>query len=103
MSETEFQKTVDWLCNAIEGATNNSKFFTEGSLPGIDPELVVENLGPIRLPLESSTLDALRSVCHDAPFGKGTETVVDKNVRNSLELDPDRFSLGQRGTRRSNP
>jgi hypothetical protein len=32
-------------------------------------------------------------LCRQAPFGKGTETVVDTSVRRSWTLDPDQFRL----------
>lgn len=57
-----------WLTGAIEQATTAmSTFQTSGQLPAVD-----------RL----------------APYGQGTRTLVDPKVRNTLELDPSRFQLG---------
>lgn len=61
-----------------------------------DPELTVEGVGRIALPLSEE--DAQRIIAHasQAPFGKGSETVVDTAVRNTWEVDPARVSFGDK-------
>ncbi|TDL25472.1 hypothetical protein BD410DRAFT_895742 [Rickenella mellea] len=57
------------------------------------PCLVVEGLGPIGLPLSTVEACRLRSVCRRAPFGKGERTIVDTEVRDTWELDPQNFKF----------
>lgn len=57
------------------------------------PCLVVEGLGPIGLPLSTVEACRLRSVCRRAPFGKGERTIVDTEVRDTWELDPQNFTF----------
>jgi len=57
------------------------------------PELEVEGVGEISLPLTAKVAKELIACCHQAPYGTGTETVVDTNVRKVRELDPGQFKL----------
>jgi hypothetical protein len=85
--------TVAWLSKAIGQATRSAKFCAVGYLPAVDPDIEVDGLGALRLPLKRTTAKELAALCRVAPYGKGTETLVNKNVRNTLELDPKKFRL----------
>ena len=86
--------TVERLTAAITKATRSVRFSTSGTLPDIDPGLEVEGLGPVALPLEPSVARQLSAQCRVAPYGKGAKTLVNKRVRNTLELDPKKVRLG---------
>jgi hypothetical protein len=86
---------LDWLAAAIGQATRSAKFVVDGALPVADPGLVVEGIGPVPVPLRRRAAKALIAACHVAPFGKGTETLVDERVRKTFELDPAKFRLGE--------
>lgn len=58
-----------------------------------NPGLYVNDLGSIGLPLSDRDAKELIKVCHRAPFGKGSDTFVDVNVRKTWELNPSQFSL----------
>jgi len=85
--------TVEWLSAAIVQATKSAKFCVSGSFPIVDPGLGVEGLGPIRLPLMPRMAKPLIASCQVAPYGKGTKTLVDRDVRNTYELNPEQFRL----------
>ena len=53
------------------------------ALPGI----VVEDVGPVRVPLSIDDANALIRCSRKAPFGKGTETLIDEAVRRTWEID----------------
>jgi len=58
------------------------------------PGLVIKGVGRIALPLvEPSQAEAIMRVCEQAPFGRGHETLVDTEVRNSWQLDPEKITL----------
>lgn len=59
----------------------------------VDPKITVEGVGPIQLPLNPETARAIAQACHQAPFGRGEETVIDTSVRNTWELNPAKFSI----------
>jgi hypothetical protein len=76
--------TLEWLSTAIAQATKSAKFCVWGSFPIVDPGLDMEGLGPIRLPLKPRMAKPLIASCHTAPYGKGTQTLVDRDVRKQL-------------------
>ena len=84
---------VKWLSKAIGQATRSAKFCVAGCLPIVDAGIEVEGLGTITLPLKRTTAKELVASCQVAAYGKGTETLVNKKVRNTFELDPQKFRL----------
>jgi hypothetical protein len=65
-------------------------------LGAVLPGLEVEGMGSIGLPLTVVQARALRRRCERAPYGKGTETLVDTRVRRVWRLAPSRFALTHR-------
>ena len=57
------------------------------------PGLEVEGLGTVGLPLSKTQARALIRKCRQAPYGKGTQTLVDTDVRRVWEMDPAQFEL----------
>jgi hypothetical protein len=86
--------TIEWLASAIGQATRSAKFCVAGKLPVADPQLEVEGLGALKLPLKPSTAKKLIACCQASPYGKGTQTLVNTQVRKTFELDPKGFRLG---------
>jgi hypothetical protein len=68
-------------------------FCASGSVPAFLPGLEVAGLGPVGLPLTAGQAKELKKLCEQAPYGKGTETVVDTSVRRVWRLKPERFTL----------
>jgi hypothetical protein len=68
-------------------------YCTHGQCPSVLPGLHVKNFGEVGLPLSATEAIRLIKNCRQAPYGKGTETIVDTTVRNVWELDPVNFSL----------
>ncbi|KAF8596409.1 hypothetical protein BDV93DRAFT_480289 [Ceratobasidium sp. AG-I] len=64
-----------------------SKFADSIITTTVDPGLIVEGAGLISLPLSPDTARSLIEICNQAPFGKGDSTIVDKQVRDTWELD----------------
>ena len=86
--------TIKRLSNAIGKATKSAKFSVSGTLSLVDPGLDVDGVGRIKFPL-MRTKKALIAQCRVAPYGKGTKTLVDCDVRNTYELDPKKFRLSE--------
>ncbi|KKY17947.1 putative 2og-fe oxygenase superfamily protein [Diplodia seriata] len=61
----------------------------------VDPKITVGGVGPVQLPLTPDAARAIAQACHQAPFGRGEETVVDPSVRNTWELNPGNFSIAE--------
>lgn len=83
----------DELLKALGKVDQPSAVCASGDRPLTMPGLKVDGLGALSLPLGKTEARKLIKQCHQAPYGKGTETLVDTDVRRTWELDPDQFQL----------
>jgi hypothetical protein len=81
------------LLAALDTIESPGTFASKGELPYVDPQINVQDVGPVTLPLQESQARQMIEQAHQAPYGKGSETLVDTKVRNTLELNPDQFKL----------
>ncbi|KAL8909958.1 MAG: hypothetical protein Q9171_004724 [Xanthocarpia ochracea] len=63
------------------------------SQQNVDPGLYIDKIGSISLPLRVEDAERIVKSAKQAPFGRGSRTVVDKSFRNTKELDPNSFQL----------
>jgi len=71
-------------------------FFATGTLDIHPPRLAVDGVGPIALPLLPFQADQLVAVAEQAPYGRGSETLVDTEVRRTWQIDAARVQLDGR-------
>ncbi len=65
-------------------------FASSGTLPFVmNPAISISGLGRIGLPLLKRDAKLVSRVSHEAPFGKGSDTIVDHAVRQTKELNAD--------------
>ncbi len=81
------------LLEALGEVNRPGDVCTWGDRPLTMPGLDVAGLGNVGLPLAATQAGALIERCQQAPYGKGTETLVDTDVRRVWELDPQHFQL----------
>jgi hypothetical protein len=55
-----------------------------------NPCMRIDDFGPLGLPLNPREAKCLIGICTQAPFGKNERTIVDKEVRDTWELSPDK-------------
>ncbi|KAK3328671.1 hypothetical protein B0T19DRAFT_442560 [Cercophora scortea] len=86
--------TADLLKN-LEDIKAAGSFAAFHSLQGnsIHPDIHVHGVGTINLPLREDQARQLIDKARQAPYGKGSDTIVDTSVRNTWELDPSQFEL----------
>ncbi|KIO16770.1 hypothetical protein M407DRAFT_85632, partial [Tulasnella calospora MUT 4182] len=65
---------------------DGSYYFHKEFSSAPNPVLQVSGFGRLCLPLSQDDAVRLRSICTQAPFGKGERTIVDKSVRDTWEL-----------------
>lgn len=53
----------------------------------VNPGIFVDPIGILRLPLSLEDAQALAQTSHNAPFGKGDQTLVDESVRKTWQID----------------
>jgi hypothetical protein len=82
------------LLDILQSIEKPGSFCTSDEIPPCFLDLDVKNVGTIGLPLGQSQAKEIIAQCHQAPYGKGTETIVDTDVRKVWELNPDQFEIG---------
>ena len=66
-----------------------SETFKSTPLPGLH----IEGVGMVGFPLSEHDAKLIETVATQAPFGKGTETVVDTAVRDTFEINSNKISF----------
>ncbi|KAM0343299.1 hypothetical protein ACHAPU_008749 [Fusarium lateritium] len=89
----------DDLLKAIESIRAPGAFAFNAALSKLPPDLgvSVDGVGRIPLPLSESHARRIISKARQAPYGKGSDTIVDTAVRNTWELDPTQFKISWSG------
>src|SRR5665647_403883 len=72
------------VLNNVKGDTN---FVSTGTVSFIIPGLIIDGVGEVGFPLQKEMAEKIIQQAHNAPFGKGAETLVDTNIRNTWEVN----------------
>ncbi|KAL6360247.1 hypothetical protein LRP88_05951 [Fusarium phalaenopsidis] len=83
----------DELLQAIEGIQIAGTFASSAPVSPLSPGVFVHGVGEVAAPLTEFQACQLIAQARQAPYGKGSETIVDTAVRNTWELDPGQFEL----------
>lgn len=81
------------LAQTLKKVDRPATFCVSGALPAVLPGLVVDDVGPVALPLTATQAKELRAQCEQAPYGKGEKTLIDTSVRRVWRLQPKHFNL----------
>lgn len=73
--------------------TGTGNFHSTGTAPFFFPGLRVKGLGEIAFPLHAAQVKQIIALAEAAPYGKGTRTVLDENIRKCWQVDASRFSF----------
>ena len=92
----EYQNHNPKLEKLIKSIDRPGEFCTAGSLSCPMPTVSVDGVGILAFPTPEFQVKQLLKVADQAPYGKGSETLVDTSVRNCWEINPQKFSLGGR-------
>ncbi|KAI9625870.1 hypothetical protein H4Q26_016118 [Puccinia striiformis f. sp. tritici PST-130] len=80
------------LAEAFEAITTSGTFAAWEALPTIPPTgLVVDGVGEVPMPMGTEQVRQLIAKSHQAPFGRGSETLVDVAVRNTWQVNGDQL------------
>lgn len=83
----------DPLLAALAKVDRPGTFCTSGELPTVLPGLEVAAFGQVPVPLTKRDAAKLKKLAQQAPYGKGTQTLVDTNVRRVWEIDAGQVTL----------
>ena len=75
------------ILNCLKDLKGSGKFISVHEAEFVFPGLEVDSVGEIAYPVNEAQAKALIQAAHKAPFGKGSETILDNNVRSAWEID----------------
>ncbi|KAK5214727.1 hypothetical protein LTS03_011672, partial [Exophiala xenobiotica] len=81
------------LEECLQCLTTAACFASSGPMRQVNPCISISGLGTVGLPLSERDAELILDVSHQAPYGRGSETVVDTAVRQTWELNTDQFEL----------
>lgn len=86
---------VDELVSAMEHARQGVNYCCRGLLETTSdgPGIELDGFGQLTLPLRPKQVREMIAFAATAPYGKGTRTLVDLSVRNSLEINASKLAL----------
>jgi hypothetical protein len=88
--DSEFQDNLHQVLKGIQTSGSVAAFQALSSIP---ISISVDGVGDIAMPLNQTQAQQLIAKARQAPYGKGSQTLVDTSVRNTWELDPEQFTL----------
>jgi 2OG-Fe(II) oxygenase superfamily len=91
------QENDEWssqLRDLLDEVEPLGTYATTGRLPAFNPVISVEGVGALGFPLSRYCLEPLKAAATKAPYGKGTETLIDEKVRKAWQIDPSLVSFG---------
>jgi len=81
------------ILNCLKDLKGSGKFISVQTAEFLFPGLEVGDVGEITYPINEVQAKALIQSAHKAPFGKGSETFLDNNVRSAWEIDVDKLTF----------
>ena len=96
-SEDDYQKAPYFqdIVATLQSVKRPGSFAAGGTVQLPFPALQINGIPEkIGLPINSLQVGKVVEKCSRAPFGRGEDTIVDTSVRNTWQLNPSQFSVG---------
>ena len=90
----EYGTGMSALEKVLGEVTRPGAFFACGRDEVALPKLMIHGVGQISFPVPASQAKEIVAAAELAPYGRGTETVVDPSVRKVWQLSPDAVKIG---------
>ena len=84
---TDHLQTNERLVELLQSVDRPGDFCVGGKLYVPMPRVTVKSAGDLSFPVPKAQIDALIDVAEQAPYGKGTETLMDTSVRDCWQID----------------
>ena len=82
------------LERAINAVERPGDYCTYGKVVCVLPRLEVAPVGTIAFPVQAAQIASLIEAADRAPYGRGSETVLDTSVRDCWQIDAAKFEVG---------
>jgi predicted 2-oxoglutarate/Fe(II)-dependent dioxygenase YbiX len=84
------------LLDCLRSVERPGDFCVGGMREIFTPAIDVDGVGRIAIPLLPMQVEQLLATAEPAPYGRGEETVLDRDVRRTWQIDPHRVRIGGR-------
>lgn len=81
------------ILNCLKNLKGSGKFISANTEEFQFPGLEVNGVGEIAYPINEAQAKALIKVAQKAPFGKGSKTIIDSQVRSACEIDANQLTF----------
>lgn len=78
---------------SLEAIDSEGSFAAKGAFGEANPGVEIKGLGRFGVPLSPSEISRIIERSRQAPFAKGSDTIVDISVRKTREIDASRIKL----------
>ncbi|CAL4149531.1 unnamed protein product, partial [Meganyctiphanes norvegica] len=90
--EIDYPYVID-IRNALGIVARPGTFALGGEMENAKMQLSIKGVGKIQFPLSKKQGELLKNKCTAAPFGRGSETIVDKSIRDAWQVDAKDITL----------
>ena len=84
------------LLDCLRSVERPGDFCVGGTREIIMPAIDVDGVGRIAFPLLPAQVERLVAIAEAAPYGRGEKTIIDRGVRRTWQIAPDRIRIGGR-------
>ncbi|MCA8962585.1 MAG: 2OG-Fe(II) oxygenase, partial [Planctomycetes bacterium] len=99
--DIDYNDGLEELTAVLASVDRPGSFVTSGAIETPLPRLTVKGVGTIAFPLLDQQARAIADRAERAPYGRGSETLVDTKVRKVWQLGPKAFSLSGRSWKKT--
>lgn len=92
----EYGRKLERLEDLIRAIDRPGNYCVGGRLYAPMPRVLVEGVGELSFPVPEAQIAALVDAAERAPYGKGTETLVDTSVRDCWQIGAGSVELAGR-------
>lgn len=92
-----YAKDLERLQSLLLSIDRPGSYCAHGRIYAPMPTVAVEGAGTLSFPVPVAQIRALLAASEPAPYGRGTETILDTSVRNCRQIDAGRIRLGGGG------
>ena len=92
--EVPYNRDLRALEDALAAVRRPGDFYVRGVLETPMPRAEIEGVGVISFPIPDSQIKDMVKHAERAPYGRGSETILDTSVRNAWQLAPTKVRIG---------
>src|SRR5215217_8213441 len=92
--EIEYNRDLKPLEAVMSGVNRPGDFFVSGAMELPMPKVEVEGAGILSFPVPDAQIAAIVRRAERAPYGRGSETIVDTSVRKVWQIAPGDVHIG---------